>query len=70
MSLVSPALAGRFFATETLGKSKEHLPDAKRCVKLWRGGKKIPLCPSWKSKLKALNIYVYATRGQERVAAL
>ena len=34
------------------------------------GEKKIPLCPSWRSKLKALNIYVYETRGQERVAAL
>ena len=32
--------------------------------------KMIALCSSWKSKLKALNIYVYETRGQERVAAL
>ena len=39
-SLVSPALAGGFFTTEPPGKSKEHLSDAKRCIKLWRSGKK------------------------------
>ena len=48
----------------------EHRPDARCCIRLWRGEKKTSFCPSRNSKLKALNIYAYETRGQESVAAL